>query len=151
MWAQEQKDIEATLLQTLADEYGIHLHGQELFLSNRLSLEPITEIMNKASVLFIDWCKEIPTPVPTQYFIRFRYCISAPHPSTWTVEVASENLRAHGCPTAADLLRENSIDGKTLFSANLESYLTFDTTMGGLGLKNGHSGETAENRFRTTQ
>ena len=134
MWAQEQKDIEATLLQTLADEYGIHLHGQELFLSNRLSLEPITEIMNKASVLFIDWCKEIPTPVPTQYFIRFRYCISAPHPSTWTVEVASENLRAHGCPTAADLLRENSIDGKTLFSANLESYLTLDTTMGGLGL-----------------
>jgi hypothetical protein len=38
-WEQEQKDIEVTLLRTIIDEYGIHPHGQELFLSNRPSLE----------------------------------------------------------------------------------------------------------------
>jgi len=140
LWAYERREIAESVLWTSLEEYDVPQHDRELFLSNRLSLEPLAQIMCKASVSFLDWRKGVPNPLPTQHFFRFRYRFSAPHPSTWTVEEASENLRALGCARAAELLIENSINGKTLFSADFQSYLTMAITMGGLGLTDSQRG-----------
>ena len=109
IWVHEQKDIEATLLRDLLREYKVHLHEQELFLSDKLSFQPIAEVLNKVTVLLVDLRNETPEPKAEQYYIRFRYRVPAPHPSTWTVEEVSEKIRAVGCPAAADLLVEKTL------------------------------------------
>ena len=54
-WVYEQKDIDKTLLQSLRTTYRIQLHDHELFLSNKLSLQPIKDVLHKVTVLLIDY------------------------------------------------------------------------------------------------
>jgi hypothetical protein len=54
-WVYEQKDVDKTLLQSLQTTYRIQLQDHELFLSNKLSLQPIKDVLHKATVLLIDY------------------------------------------------------------------------------------------------
>ena len=134
-WVYEQKDIDKTLLQSLRTTYSIQLQDHELFLSNKLSLQPIKDVLRKATVLLIDHEQEKPEPETDQYCIRFHYYIPAPHPSTWTVEEVSENMRALDCPAAAaDLMVEGLVNGYLLTSPDFDQFWTMETIRGGLGL-----------------
>jgi hypothetical protein len=109
-WVYEQKDLDKTLLQSLRTAYRIQLHDHELFLSNKLSFQPIKDVLHKATVRLLDYEQERPESRTDQYYIRFHYYIPAPHPSTWTVEEVSENMRVLGCPAAAeDLMIERNL------------------------------------------
>ena len=134
-WVHEQNDIQTTLLWGLIEEYRVQLHDRELFLSNKLSIQPITAVLRKATVLLIDYRHEIPEPKAAQFYIRFHHHIPAPHPSTWTVDEVSENVRTLGCPAAAaDILAENCVNGAVLTSADFDQYWDMDASRGGVGL-----------------
>ncbi len=91
--------------------------------------------MYKTTVLLIDYVREKPEPRTDQYYIRFHYYIPAPHPSTWTVEEVSENMRVLDCPSVvADLMIEGLVNGTLLTSPDFNQFWTMETIRGGLDL-----------------
>jgi hypothetical protein len=134
-WVYEQKDLDKTLLQSLRTVYRIQLHDHELFLSNKLSCQPIKDVLHKTTVRLLDYEQERPESRTDQNYIRFHAYIPTPHPSTWTVEEVSENMRVLGCPAAVvDLMIEGLVNGSLLTSPVFNQFWTMDTTRGGLGL-----------------
>ena len=57
-------------------------------------------------------------------------------------------VRSIGYAEAADAIKENSVDGRTLISADFDQYLTMGIAEGGLGLKLMQNLKTEIEHFR---
>jgi len=52
----------------------------------------------------------------------------------WTIEEVCQFVHNIGLTEAANILKANSVDGKTLSSPNFEEFLSIEIDEGGLGL-----------------